>query len=182
MTASGAAGQFSARPAGATGVGCMNASKEGPSPEPPGDQGSKDDKRSRHCEGTTDVDMEASYQGSASSLAGKGKEREEPGSDEEDSDDDISDSDRAGKDDARGGIKQPPLPAGQPGPACWRPRGRARCPGRACTQLCLGLSPAACVLTACRLLRSRYGSSGAGTAVLLQGATGLPSSTAACAR
>jgi hypothetical protein len=113
----------------------MSASKAGASPEPPGDHGSKDTKRSRHSEGTTDDDMDSSYQGDASGLAGKGKEREEPGSDEEDSDDDISDG--AGKDDARGGIKQLPPPAGQSGPACWRPR----CRGRAITRLCLGLSP-----------------------------------------
>jgi hypothetical protein len=115
-----------ARGRGATGVGCMNASKVGSSPEPPGapDHGSKDAKRSRHSEATDDMD--ASYEGAASGLAGKGKEREEPGSDEEDSDDDMSD---AGKDDARGGIKQLPPPPGQSGPACWWPRGRARCRG-----------------------------------------------------
>jgi hypothetical protein len=113
----------------------MNASKSSASPEPPADQGPKDAKRSRHSEGTTDDDMDASYQVTASGLAGKGKEREEPESDEEDSDDDISDG--PGKDDARGGIKQLPPPAGQSGPACWRPR----CLGCATTRLCLGLSP-----------------------------------------
>lgn len=124
-TASCSAGTGAVRsPAGAVRAGSMNSCKTGSSPEPRGDQASKDAKRSRHSEGTTEDDLGASYEGTTSGLAGKGMQREEPGSDEEDSDDDVSDG--AGKDDARGGIKQPPPPPGQSGPACCWSRGRAR--------------------------------------------------------